>query len=58
MVCCAFKREKLYSVRLYCYGAVGKKREWVLRDKLSPAERIVRLMFVSTPERLRQIYGL
>jgi hypothetical protein len=43
---------------LYCYGAVGKKREWVLQDNLSPAERIVRMMFVSTPERLRQIYGL
>ncbi len=48
----------LYSVRLYCYGAVGKKREWVLQDNISPAESIVRMMFASMPESLRQIYDL
>ena len=47
-----------FSIRLYCYGAVGMTREWVLQDNITPAEVIVRRMFASMPERLRQIYGL
>lgn len=47
-----------YSIRLYCYGTVGMTREWVLQDNITPADVIVRMMFASMPERLRQIYGL
>ena len=47
-----------YSIRLYCYGTVGMTREWVLQDNITPAEVIVRMMFASMPESLRQIYGL
>ena len=47
-----------YSIRLYCYGTVGMTREWVLQDNITPAELIVRMMFASMPESLRQIYGL
>ena len=47
-----------YSIRLYCYGTVGMTREWVPQDNITPADGIVRMMFASMPERLRQIYGL
>lgn len=45
-----------YSIRLYCYGAVGMTREWLLKDKITPAETVVRMMFASMPESLRRIY--
>lgn len=32
--------------------------QWVLRDNITPADVIVRMMFASMPESLRQIYGL
>ena len=47
-----------YSIRLYCYGTVGMTREWILQDNITPAEVIVRMMFASMPESLRQIYGI
>ena len=47
-----------YSIRLYCYGTVGMTREWILQDNITPSDVIVRMMFASMPERLRQIYGL
>ena len=47
-----------YSIRLYCYGTVGMTREWILQDNITPAEVIVRMMFASMPERLRQIFNL
>ena len=45
-----------YSIRLYCYGAVGMTREWLLTDNITPAEAIVTMMFHSMPETLRKIY--
>ena len=45
-----------YSIRLYCYGAIGMTREWILQDNITPAEVVVRMMFASMPERLREIY--
>ena len=47
-----------YSIRLYCYGTVGMTREWVLQDNITPSDVIVRMMFASMPESLREIYGL
>jgi len=45
-----------YSIRLYCYGAVGMTREWLLTDNITPAETVVEMMFQSMPERLRNIF--
>lgn len=45
-----------YSIRLYCYGAVGMTREWLLTDNIAPAETVVEMMFQSMPERLRNIF--
>ena len=46
----------VFSIRLYCYGAVGMTKEWVLQDNLTSAETIVQMMFASMPESLKQIY--
>ena len=45
-----------FSIRLYCFGAVGMTREWLLNDNITPAETIVEMMFNSMPETLRKIY--
>ena len=46
----------LFSIRLYCYGAVGMTREWVLEDNVTSPETLVQMMFASMPDQLRQIY--
>ena len=46
----------LYSIRLYCYGTVGMTKEWVLHDNVTSAETVVRMMFASMPEMLKNIY--
>lgn len=45
-----------YSIRLYCYGALGMAREWLLKDNITPAQTVVRMMFNSMPETLINIY--
>jgi AcrR family transcriptional regulator len=45
-----------FSIRLYCYGAVAMTKEWVLEDNVTSAETVVKMMFDSMPESLRQIY--
>ena len=45
-----------YSIRLYCYGAVGMTREWLLYDNITPARTIVEMMFASMPETMRKIF--
>ena len=45
-----------YSIRLYCCGALGMTREWLLHDNITPAETAVRMMFRSMPEHLRKIF--
>ncbi len=42
-----------FSISLYCHGAVGMVREWLLSDNITPAETIVRMMFASMPEPLK-----
>lgn len=42
-----------FSIRLYCHGAVGMTREWLLSDNITPAETVVRMMFASMPDPLR-----
>lgn len=44
-----------YSIRFYCMGAVGMTQEWVLKDNITSAETVVRMMFQSMPENLRAI---
>lgn len=46
----------LFSIRLYCYGAVGMTREWVLQDNVTSAETIVEMMFASMPDVLKQVF--
>ena len=48
--------QTVFSIRLYCYGAVGMTREWLLNDNITPAETIVEMMFQSMPENLREIF--
>ncbi len=45
-----------YSIRFYCMGAVGMTREWVLNDNLTSAETVVKMMFASMPEALKDIF--
>lgn len=45
-----------FSIRLYCYGAVGMTREWLLHDNITPAETAVELMFGSMPENMRNVF--
>ncbi len=49
-------REQIFSIRLYCFGAVGMAEEWILHDDHTPAEKIIRMMFNSMPEFMRAIY--
>ncbi|MBR3017283.1 MAG: TetR family transcriptional regulator [Clostridia bacterium] len=44
-----------YCIRLYCHGAVGMTREWLLKDNITPAETVVRLMFDAMPEAMRRV---
>ena len=46
----------IYSIRLYCYGTLGRSREWLLHDNITPAETAVEMMFDSMPERLKDIF--
>ncbi len=46
----------LFSIRLYCYGAVGMTKEWVLKDNLTSAETVVTMMFRSMPPELQEIF--
>ena len=45
-----------YCIRLYCHGAVGITREWLLKDNITPAETVVRMMFIAMPEPLRRVF--
>ncbi len=45
-----------YSIRLYCYGAVGMSKEWVLNDNVTSAETAIQMMFASMPKSLQDIY--
>lgn len=44
-----------YNIRFYCMGSVGMTREWVLEDNITSAETVVKMMFQSMPENLREI---
>lgn len=48
----------VYTICFYYMCSVGMTRERVLYDNITPAEVIVRMMFASMPECLRQLYGL
>ena len=40
-----------YSIRLYCYGAVGMTCEWLMKDSITLAQTVMQLMFNSMPDR-------
>jgi hypothetical protein len=37
-------------------GAVGMTQEWVLKDNITSAETVVKMMFASMPDKLRNIF--
>ncbi len=45
-----------FSIRMYCYGAVWMSREWILNDNITSAETVVRMMFNTMPQSLREAY--
>lgn len=45
-----------FSIRLYCYGTIGMTREWLMQDNITPAETIVKMMFGSMPESLKEMF--
>ncbi|WP_033168638.1 TetR/AcrR family transcriptional regulator C-terminal domain-containing protein [Clostridium sp. KNHs205] len=45
-----------YSIRLYCYGALGMTREWLFNDNITPSKTVIQMMFNSMPESLKAIY--
>ncbi|MCR5731897.1 MAG: TetR/AcrR family transcriptional regulator [Sphaerochaetaceae bacterium] len=47
-----------YSIRLYCYGAMAMTREWLFDDNLTSSRTVVKMMFESMPETLKNIYKL
>ncbi len=46
----------LFSIRLYCYGAVGMVKDWVLNDNVTSAETEVEMLFRSMPAEMHRIY--
>lgn len=48
--------QTLFGIRLYCYGTLGMTREWLLKDNITPADVVVRMMFVSMPEHLKALF--
>ena len=53
----ALDAQLLFTIRLYCCGAVSIIREWITGNSPVPAEILVRMMYRSMPESLRQIYS-
>ena len=49
-------KQMAYSLRLYCYGAVGMAREWFLTDNETPAREVIEMSFLSMPECLRSLF--
>ncbi len=48
--------QTVFSIRLYCYGTIGMTKEWLMKDNITPAETIVKMMFNSMPERLKTMF--
>lgn len=46
-----------YSIRLYCHGAVGMTREWILDDNKVDAATVVKMMFNSMPENMTFLFS-
>lgn len=44
-----------FSIRMYCYGALGISREWILNDDFTSAKTIVTMMFKAMPDDLKKI---
>lgn len=46
----------IFMIRLYCCGAIGMAREWILEDSDLSAETIVQWTFACMPQALKDIY--
>ncbi len=49
--------EIIFDIRLYCYGAVGMAREWIVQNSPESAETIVQRTFACMPQTLKKIYA-
>ncbi len=49
--------EIIFDIRLYCYGAVGMAREWIVLNGPETAETIVQRTFACMPQTLKDIYA-
>lgn len=52
----ALDTQMSFSIRMYCYGAVWMSREWVLNDNITSAETVIRMMFNTMPQPLKEVY--
>ena len=52
----ALDEQTRFSIRLYCYGTIGMTREWLTHDNITPAETIVKMMFGSMPNSLKELF--
>ena len=50
--------QTIYSIKLYCYGAMAMTREWLFDDNVTSSRTTVKMMFESMPEALKSIYKL
>lgn len=48
-------RQLAYSIRFYCMGPVGMTLEWALNDNITSAGTVVKMMFASMPENMRNV---
>jgi len=45
-----------YSIRLFCYGALGMIREWILKDNITPAQTAAAMMYEAMPESMKAVF--
>lgn len=50
--------QTIYSIKLYCYGAMAMTSEWLFDDNVTSSRTTVKMLFESMPEALKSIYKL
>ncbi|MCR5760409.1 MAG: TetR/AcrR family transcriptional regulator, partial [Sphaerochaetaceae bacterium] len=46
----------VFSIRVFCYGALGVIREWIFSDNITPASVELNLICNSMPENLKKFF--
>ncbi|MDO5292275.1 MAG: TetR/AcrR family transcriptional regulator C-terminal domain-containing protein [bacterium] len=47
----------IFSIRLFCHGAIGMTREWILDDNKMDASTIVEMLFQSMPKNMTFLFN-